>query len=141
MAVDEFTGGCFCGAVRYRVAAPPRTICLCHCAMCRHSVGAHAVAWATVPRASLAVTAGRPAWHRSSASARRGFCAQCGTSLFFEGDKWPDDIDVTVGSADDASSLAPTLHVWARKRLPWSATLSRLPAHVAGSSSPRIDQG
>jgi hypothetical protein len=138
MSEDGFSGGCFCGAVRYRSDAPARTICLCHCAMCRHSVGAHAVAWATVPRASLTITAGRPAWHRSSAKARRGFCAQCGTSLFFESEDWPDEIDLTVASADHAQGLAPTWHAWARKRLPWTGRLSDLPAHAAGSGSPRL---
>ena len=41
------TGGCFCGAVRYRVEGPPLDAGYCHCRMCQRANGAPAVAWVT----------------------------------------------------------------------------------------------
>ena len=40
------TGGCLCGAVRYRVAGPLRDVVACHCAQCRRSSGHFAAATA-----------------------------------------------------------------------------------------------
>ena len=40
------TGGCLCGAVRYRVAGPLRDVVACHCGQCRRSSGHHAAATA-----------------------------------------------------------------------------------------------
>src|SRR5206468_9902663 len=36
----EITGGCFCGAVRYRVSATTRDVSHCHCSICRRTTGA-----------------------------------------------------------------------------------------------------
>src|ERR1700735_4617008 len=33
------TGGCMCGAVRYRVDGPLRSIVVCHCEQCRRMTG------------------------------------------------------------------------------------------------------
>src|SRR5881396_1158763 len=54
----EITGGCFCGAVRYRVSATTRDVSHCHCSICRRTTGAPFVTWATFPAATFAVTAG-----------------------------------------------------------------------------------
>jgi hypothetical protein len=74
-------GGCLCGAVRYRCAAPDRPATLCHCTSCRRAAGAHVVAWFTVAASSLSFTEGTPAIYRSSPPVQRGFCARCGTQL------------------------------------------------------------
>ena len=74
-------GGCFCGAVRYRISGAPLDVGHCHCTICRRTTGAPFVTWATVPQAVFAFTAGTPAELRSTPAARRTFCAACGTAL------------------------------------------------------------
>ncbi len=76
-------GGCLCGAVRYRVDGPLRPVVACHCAQCRKTSG-HFVAATSAPRERVQVT-GQVAWYVSSATARRGFCPVCGSSLFWDG--------------------------------------------------------
>ena len=70
---EIFTGGCLCGAVRYRITAAPVEALYCHCRMCQRAHGAPVIAWLTVPLDSFAVTAGNPAAYPSSQlrSARR----------------------------------------------------------------------
>ena len=83
---ETLTGGCQCGAVRYRVTGEPEVVALCHCRMCQKATGSIAWAFFTVRRADLEWTRGALAHFRSSAAATRGYCASCGTPLSFEAD-------------------------------------------------------
>ena len=105
------TGGCQCGAVRYRVEVDDLDAYLCHCRMCQRATGGVAAALKTVARAGIAWT-GEPRRHRSSPIARRGFCAACGTPLTYEGDG-RDRLDLTVGSFDEPERLRPVSHAGA----------------------------
>jgi 2-methylcitrate dehydratase PrpD len=46
------TGGCLCGAVRFKLAPPLRDVVLCHCSVCRRIHG-HVGAYTNVARAQL----------------------------------------------------------------------------------------
>jgi hypothetical protein len=131
-------GQCYCGAIVFEVTGAPSVVCLCHCSQCRRSVGATPVAWATFARSGWTLRQGTPRWLQSSAAARRGFCADCGSSLFFAGAATPDEIDVTVVSLEDADRLPPERHIWVPSKLPWARTDDGLPCHVADSGSPRM---
>jgi hypothetical protein len=130
-------GGCLCGAVRYRCDAPARPATVCHCTSCRRAAGAHAVAWFTVPASSLVFTQGRAAMYRSSAPVQRGFCAHCGTQLTYRNDRWPDEVDVTVGSLDEPGRVAPAAHIWMEDAPPWDRPGDGLPCHPRS----RLDGG
>ncbi len=118
---DEATheGGCLCGAIRYRILEPMRSVAHCHCAMCRRASGGTAVTWVTVAVERVAVTRGQPAVYRSSEHAERQFCPTCGAQLTFWSKKHPREIDVTLATLDHASDHPADHHVWTRSRLPW----------------------
>ncbi|MBV8208569.1 MAG: GFA family protein [Burkholderiaceae bacterium] len=113
------TGGCLCGAVAYRSGAPIRPPSICHCTSCRRAAGAHAVAWFTAPTAQFAFTRGAPATFRSSPPVVRSFCASCGTPLTYRHDDSPHEVDVTIGSLDDPSRVAPVAHTWMEDAASW----------------------
>ncbi len=119
MAVTEIEGGCLCGEVRYRMTSSPDHLTMCHCSNCRRAVGAQSVAWLTLPANSFAFTQGTPVGYRTETEALRTFCGRCGTSLTYQNDNRPDEIDVTTGSADNPEDFPPTEHVWAEERLSW----------------------
>ena len=78
------TGSCQCGAVRFEVDPPLRDVINCHCTICRKTSGHH---WAATnaPRDQIRLTEDRGlAWFHASDVARRGFCRECGSSLFYE---------------------------------------------------------
>lgn len=130
MSEAVHTGRCFCGAVTYRVAGAPRTVCVCHCESCRRSAGAPCVAWATFPTARFAVVTGHLEVHASSPQVERGFCAGCGTPItYFHGAR-PDELDVTVASLDDAAAFAPSMHIWIDDKLPWVSIDDGLPSYA-----------
>ena len=124
-----YTGGCACGAVRYRARGPARDPCWCHCASCRRAVGASPVAWGTFLRAGFALDAGTLALRVSSAGVERGHCANCGTSLTYASAQRPDEIDVTLATLDEPLALRPTCHLWIEDRLDWGPIEDGLPQY------------
>ncbi len=102
---DVFTGGCQCGAVRFRVAGPLRHASICNCRMCQKALGNLFGAWAEF-EAPVTWTRGRPTVFRSSAKVQRGFCNQCGTPLTYQwGGHNP---SLTIGAFDRPNAIVPT---------------------------------
>ena len=81
-APEALTGGCQCGAVRFRATGPFK-VSLCHCRMCQKAFGNYFAPLVTAK--AVEWTRGTPALFRSSNMARRGFCSACGTPLFYLG--------------------------------------------------------
>lgn len=105
------TGGCLCGAVRYEVHGPLRDVVNCHCEMCQKQhggFGPHTKA----RKANITLTkADGLAWYQTSDVARRGFCRNCGSGLFWE----PFDQDGTgilAGTLDGDTGLKIIGHIF-----------------------------
>ena len=122
-------GGCFCGAVRYVADGEVFNSTLCHCSDCRRIAGAPAVAWFSVPMAGLRFSQGNPATFRSSAQVLRGFCATCGTTLTYQHDRYPDEIDIATASLDDPEAVPPQDHTFVQDRLVWMQMAGGLPEY------------
>ncbi|HXV25243.1 MAG TPA: GFA family protein [Alphaproteobacteria bacterium] len=127
-------GGCFCGAIRYRVEGEPTQVNHCHCRMCQRMSGAPIVTWATFKADDVRFLKGRPKWFDSSDKARRGFCANCGTQLLWRPNRETDEIDLTAASLDDPNSVRPDLHLWSESQLDWMKIEDGLP-HYSRSRS------
>jgi hypothetical protein len=104
------TGGCLCGAVRYKIEGKLRDVLECHCSMCRRTHG-HVAAYSAVPKASLEMTDSTGLrWYRSSDKARRGFCGACGSSLFWD----PAEkgyIAIAAGTLDPPTGLKTIMQI------------------------------
>jgi hypothetical protein len=55
----------------------------------------------------------------ASAGAMRGFCGDCGSTLYFRGANLPDMIHIHAGAFDEAELFVPTAHENIADRLPW----------------------
>ena len=132
---EILTGGCQCGAVRYRVSGRVETVAICHCRMCQKATGSIAWAFFTVQRADLEWTRGELAYYRSSAAATRGYCAECGTPLTFESDG-DTDVDLGLATLDTPAALKPTKQFWVRTKMPWFGELDGLPVAGLGDALP-----
>jgi hypothetical protein len=105
------TGGCLCGAIRYEVRGPLRPVVDCHCTMCRRTSGHFAAFTATRPEALVMSESEGLRWYRSSATARRGFCEICGSSLFWEPAS-ADRVSIAAGTLDLPTGLETVVHVF-----------------------------
>jgi hypothetical protein len=109
------TGGCLCGAVRYRICGELRGVVNCHCSKCRRFHGNFG-AYTSVALELLEFVEERGLkWFESTTdetpNVHRGFCAECGSSLFWH----PRDekkIAVSAGSLDEPTNLQTIGHVW-----------------------------
>lgn len=125
MKTISITGGCYCGQVRYQATEKPIYQANCHCANCRRAAGAQAVAWITVHLEHFRFVSGAPKRFRTDTAAWRTFCDRCGTSLTYENDRRPGEIDITTGSLDHPEDFAPNKDVFPEERLAWVPLVPR----------------
>ena len=140
----EWTGGCLCGAVRYRASADPLRVVSCHCGMCRRASGAAFMTFVHFPLGAFAWLGGEPARYRSSAEAERGFCAACGSTLAMHEAVLPDRVQVSLGSLDRPDLVRPDDHVWTSRQLPWLVIVDYRPRFATISDavpSRALDRG
>lgn len=122
------TGGCLCGAVRYRTAGPPQRTTFCHCRMCQQATGGPFAVWCAFAAEAVEWTRGSPRIFRSSPIAERGFCADCGTPLLFRYVDAPERLSLAAGSLDHPERLQPEAHWGVESRLSWASPADGLPA-------------
>jgi hypothetical protein len=131
-------GGCFCGALRYRVDGPPIDAGYCHCRMCQRASGAPVLAWGHWPRDAFRwLGGGEPAVLVSSADCRRLFCGRCGTHLLFRDATDPGVVDLNLATLDDPSAVRPEYHIWTESRIPWFELADALPRYPDGAVEER----
>ncbi|MDE8651105.1 GFA family protein [Novosphingobium album (ex Liu et al. 2023)] len=121
------TGQCHCGAIRFEVSGEPAYHAMCHCTDCRRSSGAPAIAWALFPRDAVTI-GGEPKAYASSENARRHFCAECGSGLFYTNETvFPGMIDVQTATLDDPDVFPLQIHVQVAERIGWMEHAHALP--------------
>ena len=131
----EWTGGCLCGAVRYRATEGPVRAVNCHCGMCRKSSGAAFLTFVHFAVGAFTWTAGAATRYRSSSEAERGFCDRCGSQLMMHESVLDDRVQVTLGSLDQPGDVRPDDHVWTESQLPWLRVEDDLPRFPRFSSA------
>jgi hypothetical protein len=126
-------GSCLCSAVRYEIHGPIDEIHHCHCSRCRKAHGAAFSTFAQVRAGDLRLTAGADHLrrYRSSPPVERSFCADCGASLFFAVESFPDLAWVAAGTFDEDPGVRPEAHIFVGSKAPWFAITDALPQHAA----------
>jgi len=122
MAHENICGGCLCGAIRYEARQSFLFTVLCHCHMCQQWTGSAMLGSVTFPRESVYFIKGTPKTHQSSAVCERGFCADCGSSLFTRyatGSVFDSVIFMSLGTLDDPEIAPPDIHYGAEGELSW----------------------
>ena len=112
-----------CGAVALIARGVSEEASACHCAMCRRWSGGPFLA---VGAEALEVLAGSPRTVQSSEWAERGFCSDCGSSLFFRLTAAGPHHGITTvayGALEDPSGIRVTTE-WFHDRKPGGYALA-----------------
>ena len=121
------TGGCQCGALRFRIEGPPRYSTVCHCRMCQKAFSAPFGASVSVSADQVVWTRGERRRFLSSDKVARTFCGDCGSQLTFGGARGSRNVALSTCAFDDPSTLPPTQQSGAESRLAWLDGLATLP--------------
>jgi len=100
-----------------------RPVVACHCRQCRKTSG-HYVAASSAARADVSVD-GQVTWYQSSSVARRGFCATCGSSLFWDGPGT--HLSIHAGTLDGTTGVTLAGHIFCADKGDYYAISDELP--------------
>ena len=106
------TGSCLCGAVAFEIHGPLDDVVACHCSQCRKQTGNY---WASTQCADADLKFTRQdglKWFQSSDFAKRGFCKECGSTLFWKKSSGDPVTSICVGSIDGKTGLKLGGHIF-----------------------------
>lgn len=125
----KVSGGCLCGGVRFEASGPFRPVTYCHCTQCRKTSG-HYVAATACRSEQLTISVDELLrWFRSSPAAERGFCANCGSSLFWRPDHRK-HVSIMAGAIDSPTGLEAIKHIFVADAGDYYTIDDDLPQHA-----------
>lgn len=108
---------------------PSKWVAHCHCSQCQHSHGAAFVTWVGVNDYQLSIHDAQQSlkWFPSLPEAERGFCSNCGSSLFFRSPRWPGEIHVARANFCEPVDRNPQIHAYYDTHVSWVTINDDLP--------------
>ncbi|KAH6625495.1 Mss4-like protein [Boeremia exigua] len=122
------TGGCYCGAVRYRILTAPLFCYACHCIDCQKATGSAFALHATIEAYNISIISktkpslitSRREPSKPQNIARRALCSTCGTILWGNDSGWGYAVnDVMIGTLDFPGIMEPDAHSFVGSKLGW----------------------
>ena len=126
----EVTGGCLCGAVRYRITAPPLATRVCWCRVCQYLAGGNGTVNTCFPSNAITIEGQLTDYSRIADSGNvthRRFCPKCGTQMFSEAEVRPHLIFVRSGTLDDRELAKPNATIWTSAAPTWACMDGSIP--------------
>ena len=140
------TGGCVCGAIRYRMMDAPYVVHCCHCTDCQRETGSAFALNAAIESPRFVAEGAAPLIdHLPSASGAGQVvmrCPQCHTALWSHYGGLNDKVAyVDVGTLDDPGLCPPMVHLFTRSKQAWVVLDPATPAYAEfypGRDVPRV---
>jgi hypothetical protein len=113
-------GSCLCGAVRYEIDGPFKTMLSCHCSICRKHHGTLFATFVSAPLAGFRWLSGEDkiTRYRSSDQFDRPFCSICGSAV-----ATPVQhlglVFAPAGPLEGDPGIRPQGHIFAGSKAPW----------------------
>jgi hypothetical protein len=126
---ETVTGSCNCGGVKYTVTGTMREVVACHCGQCRKQSG-HFYAATNVANDDLELDESDTLqWYGASDIAKRGFCGNCGSALFWK-PNGGDHTSILAGTLDGAAgSIKLDRHIFVADKGSYYDLDDGLPQH------------
>ena len=119
---EFFTGGCLCGAVRYKASGEPVARLACHCRDCQKQNGTSFSITAVFPEDAVSYEGELTTYVGESDIGNevlRKFCGTCGSPVFSQPSIFKGLIMVKAGTLDEAQDFVPETHAWVRSKHDW----------------------
>jgi hypothetical protein len=119
----SFPGSCFCGAVRYRLTAPPMFVNCCHCRDCQKQTGGAFAINAIIETDRIELLSGAPQPTTMPTDSGRPHdvyrCPICQTAIWSDYGRRRVLSFLRVATLDDPAAFPPDAHIFTRSKLPW----------------------
>lgn len=122
-------GSCLCGGVRVNTKNDPNWVAHCHCCDCRKATGAPFATYAGYAVAAVQILGNSLKRVETSPGVFRSFCSECGSSITFEGEKWPGEVHLLISVMDDPNAFSPQAHVCVSESPEWLHLADGLPRY------------
>jgi len=128
----KIEGGCYCGALRYRVEGDPALKIQCHCRECQYIAGGGTNFTIGMPQAAFTYTKGTPkAFRRADlpTPVTREFCGDCGTHVAATAPAVAGVKLIKVGTMDDPKQFGgPELVIFTVDKQPFHQIPAGVPS-------------
>ena len=121
-------GSCLCGKVKYEVKVFESEIANCFCKMCQKNSGSAYSTYGSVLSKNFQWLAGNVyiGTYKSSVLAERGFCKNCGSSLYYRLLNGSSGYEVALGTLDEEPNTQPNANIFCNSQAQWSKNNSQL---------------
>lgn len=130
--MTTYEGGCFCGAVRYRLASAPMFTNCCHCTDCQTQTGGAFAINALIETDRIELLGEAPLAIRMPTESGRPHdiyrCGRCQTALWSDYGGRPWVRFVRVSTLDGPHAVTPDAHIFVRSKVPWVSLPADQPA-------------
>ena len=127
-------GSCLCGKITLSVTSFSRQVVACHCQQCRKQTGTY-VSAAAVDDSNLTVSGSENIkWYAASDTAQRGFCAECGSLLFWKRND-SDSTSVMAGCLEAPTGLSLVGHIFTESQGDYYTIEDSVPKFAQSDSS------
>lgn len=125
------TGGCSCGAVRYRLTSEPLFVHCCHCLNCQRQTGSAFVINILIEADRVELLGEEPqavSLPRDADKRQKIWrCPTCQVAVYSQYTS-PRVRFVRAGTLDEPSAVVPDVHIFTRSKLPWVVLPDDVPA-------------
>jgi len=118
---------CLCGACAFELVGPHNWVGHCHCESCRRATSSPFTTWIGHEDGAWRFTGKTPTSYESSAGNTRGFCATCGSPMFFNSDRFPTEMHFYAALLTSPDKIVPAIHFHTNEMLPWVHLSDGLP--------------
>ena len=128
---QTITGGCLCGAVRYKITGDLIFSGKCYCEDCRKSGSTGHSSVLAVPEPSVSLTGKLTEFKKAGSSGQpitRKFCPTCGSRISSSAAVMPGVLMINASSLDDPKVFINQMSVFASRAPTWDRPPSDAPS-------------
>src|SRR4051812_18625412 len=118
----ERTAECHCGQLKAIASGEPDRVYACHCIACQRRTGSVMHNGSRWLKSQVRIEGEHKIYGRIADSGfenRFHFCPNCGSTVFWEGDRAPEYCGITVGSFADPNFPPPKTSIWEESMHSW----------------------
>jgi len=124
--IRTLNASCLCKGVNFTIKGEFRQVINCHCTQCIKTHGNYAAYTSILEENIVFISKKTLKWFNSSLKVKRGFCNNCGASIFFKrsGSR---AVSLSAGMLQNPTNLKTTSHIYYYKKSDYYKISDKLP--------------